>query len=174
MRALLLKACAAGLSITAAVGACSSIDVPSSASGSAAGAGGAASDATSNAASTGEGGTIVFVGSGGSGGQIGGDAGIEDAWVSDGGDFDCKGCACPSATHYCETTSGGAPVSPSPPPPTPPQPGSPKCEEVDASTSCVPVPDKCVQAMTCDCIKPYPFCDCENDGTGFYVKCVLP
>lgn len=169
MRSSLLKASGLGVLIAAVMFACSSADGPKTAAGSVSGAGGA-----SASSGAGQGGFIVLVGSGGGASSV--DAGVEDAWISDGGYFDCKGCACPSATHYCETTLGGAPLPPFPPfpPPTPPQPGDPKCDEVDGYTSCAPIPDQCLSALTCSCIEPYPFCDCSNDGTGFYVTCAFP
>lgn len=115
----------------------------------------------------------------GGGGGIAGDAGVEDAAsdapsdgsVSDAGLFDCMGCACDGATHYCTVYYAGAKVPPSPPPPD-----AAACTEVDAGPGCAPLPAACAPSPSCQCLDIIPggFCQCSELAEGLLVECFLP
>lgn len=122
------------------------------------------------------------LGGGGSGGsELGGSAGgivLSDAAppsfdgpdLADAGWFDCDGCACNGATHYCLVVDS-FPFLPNAPPP----PDAASCDTA-AGSGCTPLPADCLEAPSCSCIPPKygGGCDCSDDGGGLRMYCVLP
>jgi hypothetical protein len=147
--------------------ACGSVDVDkkasSNASGSATGAGGAG---TSSSTGGDVGGGIGF----------GGAPGTSSSTVSAGGSpampgtFDCNGCLCDGATHFCEQVFH----DPSPPPPPGPPP-EPLCADDAGLSGCKPIPAACLPTATCQCVDPQlGSCVCKVDHAGITVTCTLP
>jgi hypothetical protein len=129
----------------------------------AAGTGGAPTSATTSGDS---GGAIGFGGfAATSGGSEVGAGGSPDMP----GLFDCGGCLCDGATHYCRIDGGGGPTPPPGPPPMP------TCPEDPAATSCKPLPAECLSSPTCACLGwPNSICSCAVEHEGIVVKCVYP
>lgn len=165
----------------AVVAACGSDDekVSSTQTGGAGGNGAAGSGAAGSGAA-GSGGTEGGLGgagasaSGGFGGIQIGDAAppaFDGPDLADAGWFDCSGCACNGATHYCLQVAGGAKVLPGAPPP----PDAALCGDT-GSFGCTPLPPDCADAPSCSCI-PVQLggaCQCSDDGGGLLVFCALP
>jgi hypothetical protein len=151
--------------------ACGSVTLDrASASASATGTGGAgAGTGTSSGSSTGGdvGGSIGFGGFPDTTGGTGGAGGTPSLP----GHFDCGGCACDGATHYCELQVG---LKKLPPPGPPPE---PLCLEPDGMSpnSCKPIPAACLPEATCACVYPnLGVCSCKVDPQGITVLCNLP
>ncbi|MEP7123871.1 MAG: hypothetical protein ABJE95_23280 [Byssovorax sp.] len=149
-------------------GACSSVAVDtkstSNASGSATGAGGAASASSSSGVIEDVGGGTGFGGFPGTTSGAGGTGGSP----SMAGMFDCNGCLCDGATHYCELQFGGAAPPPGPPP-------EPMCDADAGPIRCKPIPSACLPMATCQCIYPQEGpCTCKVDPGGITVTCNLP
>src|SRR6185369_1636775 len=102
-----LVAASAGLVIAGWIGACGSVETQQESAGTT-GSGG--SGAMSASSSGGMGGSIAF---GGQGGQAGSDAMLDTTPIVT-SPFDCNGCLCDGATHYCIVYHGGAPTPPEP------------------------------------------------------------
>jgi hypothetical protein len=149
----------APLAVTAAFGACSSNgehNVSTGGGGTASGTGGVSSSSTGGGAPA-------------SGGAGGGpiDAGTDATW--DGGmPFDCGGCTCDGTTHMCLGVYGaGAP---------PPPPYGIDCNADGGVSGCVPIPQECLPAPTCACIKAHStYCGiCSVHDGGFHIDCPAP
>jgi hypothetical protein len=160
-----------------AVAACGSDDekLSTSQTGGAGGNGAAGSGATgSGGMEGGLGGAAGASASGGFGGLQLSDAAppsFDGPDLADAGWFDCSGCACNGATHYCLEVTGGAKGLPGAPPP----PDAALCGDT-GSFGCTPLPPDCVDAPSCSCI-PVQFggaCQCSDDGGGLLVFCALP
>ena len=116
-----------------------------------------------NGVTSGDGGAIGFGGYGSSGETVGGGGS-----PSMPGMFDCHGCLCDGATHYCDLGSAGPPSPPGPPP-------EPMCAEDGGAVDCLPIPAECLPAPTCACIKPeQSFCKCDVLSGGITVTCNYP
>jgi hypothetical protein len=153
-----------GLAMLAATEACGSSSEDAVASKHAGGAGGATSGGSAGAAVAGSAGVSGGLQLGGSGGMPVPDATVDGPVLLDAGWFDCGGCACDGATHYCLYTSGGF----APPPP----PDASVCEEDGGSSHCKPLPGGC-SPPSCACVTG-PACSCTDDGGGLRVSCAYP
>lgn len=148
-------------SSAALIAACSSVAVDksgSNASASGTGAGGASvASSSSGGGDTGLGGfSAASTGQGGAGGS-----------PSMPGLFDCAGCLCDGATHYCITHDG--PKAPGPPPP------EPTCPEDGGPLNCMPLSIECLSKPTCQCVAAkMGACQCDVLPQGISVHCVIP
>lgn len=135
--------------------------------GPAASSGNASSSGTAGAGGAGGSG-IIIIGFGGMGGTSAYDGSVDPNYMPN--LFDCDGCACDGATHYCRQVYAGAQV--------PPAPDAGSCSELDAGwSSCIPIPPDCISAPSCACLDTYNgACQCQlvEEGAGFWVQCFLP
>jgi hypothetical protein len=110
-------------------------------------------------------GSAQQTGSGGSGGAL--EAGTR-------GLFDCNGCMCDGATHYCKITLAGAAPSHQEKPP----PGPDGCTDADAGApdGCIPLPSTCLPDPACTCIEAnaLAWCACSDESAGLKLTCMLP
>jgi hypothetical protein len=174
MKTLSLKRAAAWSLLSLLGVGCGSVTIDkssSNASGSGSGSGSA----------TGAGGASSASASASSGGDVGGGIGfggfpaMSSSDVGAGGSpdmpalFDCFGCLCDGATHFCELFTGGGPTPPPGPPP------EPTCPEDNAPNRCKPIPAACSPMATCQCVSPQMGgCTCDVNHQGITVVCVLP
>jgi hypothetical protein len=140
---------------------------------------GSSSNQNASAGTTGAGGAITTSsatttsGAGGAGGVTTA-SGTGGGWV-DGGPralFDCGGCLCDGATHYCQVTQAGAHSGPGQG-----RPPAPPCDDADAGApnGCIPLPSQCLNDVQCACIAPMPGpCSCMDLGPGLEILCALP
>jgi hypothetical protein len=173
MSASALKIAAVWTFVAVLAAACSSVGVDkSSANASASGAGGASTASSASASgstSSDVGGAIGFGGFPATSATSGGEGGAGGSPAMP-GLFDCNGCLCDGATHYCELVSGGK--APGPPPGPPPQ---PMCPEDAGAIRCKPIPAECLPMATCKCVDPQQGpCTCTVDPQGITVTCNLP
>jgi hypothetical protein len=146
----------------------------SSSTGSTGGTGGSSSGG-SNTGGTSSGGSAGAGGVAGSGGvpDAGSDASDGGPFVADAGMFDCQGCGCNGATHYCVNIMAGTQVM---------EPfGTGECTDVTDPTAegCHPLPADCKGVPSCGCLpSPLPgaggACDCGDSGGGLTYSCALP
>jgi hypothetical protein len=148
------------------VAACGTADPArtAAATGSGGGTASAAGGAAGSSGSTSQGIPWTQMTSTGAGGQ---DAAPDVPFVP--GPFDCAGCLCDGATHFCLVAHGG-----SPPPPPPPE---PLCPEDASDGPCFPLPSACMGHPSCACANPAPYppglCFCTEAGGGVSVSCNL-
>jgi hypothetical protein len=83
----------------------------------------------------------------------------------DAGPFDCMGCICDGATHYCRVSHAGAPKRPF-------LPDAAACSDL-ASSFCIPLPESCQGTPSCSCASEAP-CICQSAGGGILVECFYP
>jgi hypothetical protein len=139
-----------------------------------AGAAGAGSGGASSGGAGGASGSAGSTGPGGVGGFAIPDGGgfpdgfLDGAVLGEGGLFDCGGCACDGATHFCLHVAAGAIGAPPPP-------DAPACDDAGAK-GCQPLPASCGNSPSCGCL-PSPYggaCTCSDVGGGLEVFCALP
>ncbi|HRI07478.1 MAG TPA: hypothetical protein PKW35_06660, partial [Nannocystaceae bacterium] len=83
--------------------------------------------------------------------------------------FDCHGCGCDAATHYCVTVLGGGLPGLLPGDLTP-------CPDVvdPYLDGCHPFPAPCVDDPSCACLGDIPGCFCDEQPDHAHVTCPLP
>lgn len=172
MRSILFRVWVVGWAAAASIAACGTgVNVGSSASGAGGGNQGSASSGGGTSA-TGMGGAASSVTSSVTTSSAGGPDASTDA-----GDatitpmpFDCQGCLCDGATHYCLVIHGGAPAGNGPKGPPP----EPTCDDDASPNDCKPLPAMCAGKPSCACLDMGGACQCDEMGGGVTVTCVLP
>ena len=91
---------------------------------------------------------------------------VSDVVLADAGLFDCGGCACDGATHFCYTVDMHFRGLPSP--------DAQVCSAFDGGDpASLDLPAGCGPAPSCACLAPYYQCSCSDIGSGLLVDCWL-